>query len=59
MVDVSVDGEVHSAIVGLPRDPFEAGEHILLEEMLGQPHQTLRRQPDVADVVDVEQAADE
>ena len=44
---------------GLGGQALEAGEDVVLEEVLGEAHQALGGQADVADVVDVEQGRDE
>src|SRR4029450_4622975 len=59
VVDVGVQGQVDPALVGLGRQAVQAGQDGVLEEVLGQAHQALGGQADVADVVDVEQGRDE
>ncbi len=55
-VHVRVDRDLDPALVRPTSDRVVAGQHLVLEEVLGDAHQTLRRDPDVADVLDVEQA---
>ena len=59
VVDVCVDREVDVALVGLLGQALHAGEHLVLQEVLGYPHEPLGGEPDVADVLDVEQRSDE
>ena len=58
-VDVGVDGERDTARAGLGADPGHALDDVVLQPVLGQAHERLGREPDVADVVDLEQLVEE
>ena len=59
VVHVGVQGQVDPALASLGGEPLQAGQDVVLEEVLGQAHQPLGGQPDVADVLDVEQGRHE
>ncbi len=59
MVDVGVDREADAARPGGAGDPAHALDDLVLEPVLRQPHQRLGGQPDVADVLDLEQLGEE
>src|SRR5713101_5973435 len=48
-----VESKVHAAFLGFLGQPFEAFHYLVLQEMLGNPHQTLGGQPDVLDTGNV------
>jgi hypothetical protein len=59
VVDVRVDREVDPAPRGGPGDPLQPLHDVGLQPVLGQSHQRLGGQPDVADRLDVEQPHEE
>ena len=57
VVDVGVDGQVDAAAGGGAGDPLQALDDVGLQPVLGQAHQRLGGQPDVADGLDAPAAA--
>ena len=58
-VDVRVDGEGDAPRAGRGRQPGHALDDVVLQPVLGQAHERLGGQPDVADRLDLQQAGDE
>ena len=59
VVDVGVHRQRDAPVAGGPGDPLDAGADLVLQPVLGEAHQRLGGQPDVADVLDLEQAGEE
>ena len=58
-VHVGVDGDADAALPRAGAEPPHPGPHVVAEPVLGESHQRLGGQPDVADVLHVQQVGDE